>query len=52
MELVGDGRHEAGIGVGKEEEGGGGLYLDESVKLLVTTNGKLQVARCDTLHLS
>ena len=26
-------------------------HLDERVQLLITTNGKLQVTRCDTLHL-
>lgn len=26
-------------------------YLDESVELLVTTNGQLQMTGCDTLHL-
>ena len=28
-----------------------GSHLDEGVKLLVTTDGQLQMAGCDTLHL-
>lgn len=36
--------------VGDDTSAGDG-GLDEGVQLLVTADGKLQVARCDTLHL-
>ena len=35
-------------GVERETSDGG---LDEGVELLVTTDGELQVTRCDALHL-
>ena len=27
------------------------VYLDETVQLLITTNGQLKMSGCDTLHL-
>ena len=39
-----------GGGRGRERETSDG-GLDEGVELLVTTDGELQVTRCDALHL-
>ena len=36
----------------KHETGQALAHLDQGVQLLITTDGKLQVARCNALHLS